>query len=780
MLIKNHSTPLLISLFLSFALLSGCGSSNKKSPEKSWFYEHEFTQDATLHAKIENTVILDIASLNQPEGSESHAARYEYEESGEYVFCIDPNEKYITEMTLSDDSGNIEFTLNKEDGCINLYLNAGKYAMQITHEASSVPESGTVAFIYHPSSDATGSVESPPSDTNVTDDSNPPYYALQVTGGSYDGHYLAAREIDFTYYWSYDSPHDWPGQEDFLKVISPSKTAYFEAKQHLFAFESEYIGGVLKGYNWEPYFMPACWPTKVLWTENDDDFFCVDSQDLSNTEEMPTIVFMSKLEHFSGTDNKFHLLNTQVVLFLKQGDEDQTYTLWNEGGGFILSTSSLYAAENSLMYRTISSKGPVNPTLFTMNKNMPLYKDGSQYTLKAHEAALSGTCDLEGPTYVINSDISEIPKAALLALPQIKSIKLGGDYTTLSLFSEKDFANLNKTVGMDADCLKDPISFDTVGSLKVFNAKKVFLSSHQCNYCNLAGADLSDLSLNNVSLRYANLTNTQFNDTIMQKADMRYAKLYGANLNYTDLNGSTLCGAFLNGNSLSRNNAASLTGAYLKNVNLADSNLNGANFDYANFHSATSTGCIPTNCGYTTCASAANATLDSASFTNAYMIGTDFSNSTIMVSDFTNTVLTGAKFKNATIAGDPDKGASTKFIGAFIQGADFSDAKISSTDFTSAYVDISGNNAMFFQLSSAHSEFAGWTPSGEKVCTMYSYTPPTTVPSVDSTCKCPDGSSGPCTDWKWTHPATDMNKSTQKASYISDPNPVCDNPNFNW
>ncbi len=771
-------------LLIAVVLLNSCGNSSSPQIEKAWFYENEFAKNSALHAKVENTIILDINSVQQLEGSEEHTVRYEYEERGEYVFCIDSDEKYIEKMILTDESSNRMLSVQKGDGCKNLYLDAGKYSMQITHDASKVPESGTVAFIHRPFSTNT---ENMLSDMNLTADSNPPYYALNVTGGSYDGQYLAAKKMDFLYY-SKDRylPYVFPNTKDFLAVVPLSESSNFKERRHLFTFKKDLSNNeAIEGYDWIPQQLiyGACVPDKILWTEDNDEFFCVDSQDESKMLEFPTKIFMSSLEHWpkpdpSNPDTKPVKFTMPVNLYLKEGNSN-IYELWYEGGGYVPpSDSSLYAAENTLMYRTGASKGSSDSTEFTINYNMPLYKDGSNYVLKAGEVALSESCDLKGATYIISSNISQIPKAALLALPQIKAIRLGGHYTTLSLFNEENFSSLQVTIGMDDACLKEPIDFDTVNSIQVFNAKKkVLLSSHQCDYCNLAGADLSNLSLNSVSLRYANMTNIQFNNSELEKADMRYAKFYGANLNYTDLNGSTMCGAFLNGNTLSSDRAATLTGAYLKNVNLADSNLNGANFAFANFYSETSNGCIPSDCNYTRCASASGATLDNANFNNAYLNGTDFSNSTVLGTIFTNAVLVGTQFKNAILNRDKDTGASTNFSGAFIQGADFSNATVANTNFTSAYVDLVDVNGslMFFKLNGSHSAFAGWTPAGDPVCTMSAYSAKTVTPSTDSTSTCPDGSSGGC-DSVWQNPKVPMDKSPQPASYYTDTDPVCNNP----
>jgi hypothetical protein len=63
----------------------------------------------------------------------------------------------------------------------------------------------------------------------------------------------------------------------------------------------------------------------------------------------------------------------------------------------------------------------------------------------------------------------------------------------------------------------------------------------------------------------------------------------------------------------------------------------------------------------------------------------------------------------------------------------------------------------------------------------YTYDNPTIAPLTDSSCICPDGSTGGCGDSVspiWSDPKVPMDQSYQEASYASDP--VCGPPNFNW
>ena len=145
---KYFKIILVFLLPVLFFFISCGTNNNQSSSDKAWYHEDDFIQDYSVHAKLETPVILDLGSDKE----EMHTVRYFYEESGEYIFCIDPNEKYITAMTLLDKNKNTVLSLEKEDSCKNLYIDAGRYSMQITHDTSKIPENGTVAFISSSSS----------------------------------------------------------------------------------------------------------------------------------------------------------------------------------------------------------------------------------------------------------------------------------------------------------------------------------------------------------------------------------------------------------------------------------------------------------------------------------------------------------------------------------------------------------------------------------------------------------------------------------------------------
>lgn len=92
-------------------------------------------------------------------------------------------------------------------------------------------------------------------------------------------------------------------------------------------------------------------------------------------------------------------------------------------------------------------------------------------------------------------------------------------------------------------------------------------SLNQCEYCNLAGVDLSGLDLSGqggVKLQHTDLSGATINNTNLSGAGLRFAILQRANLSRSNLETANLCSAQLNG-SVALANAADLFGAHLKN-----------------------------------------------------------------------------------------------------------------------------------------------------------------------------------------------------------------------
>ncbi|MBE9572081.1 MAG: pentapeptide repeat-containing protein [Proteobacteria bacterium] len=711
--------------------------------EKNWFYEHEFDQDDSLRAQPHHIVILD---LQPGDGLEpiTHSIPYEYTEEGDYTFCIDPDDAYITAMSLVNESGDEVLSINRDDGCAHGHLAAGMYTKHVTHDETAVSDAGTVAFISQPGSEYASSPQSLSNNMEQTASlfpEWPAYGALQVSGGDHDGKYLTAHPE-----WNSNYP-----RSIIPKVIplDSTTTSAFNNFEHLFSFET-----YSEAINEDPSFIGTYYfhsyqsdDNQTYFTYNpfscnDNSQLCIDSQNLFNGNVIMSIFW--------------DILPKETVQVEDKGDNE--FSLWMEAYPLSPLTGIYAAQENSFLYLTHFAEVPTNPTVFK-TLTMRFYEDGTKVgSLQEGEVAYFEGENYTGRAFVVSGSFED---SAPVALDTIQSIKFGFN-TTIQFFGQTNYDSLIRTMGADSGSIKPPLNGADIESLKLFNSKNILLSSSKCRYCNLANVDLNSLSLAGV--------------------DLSYAILYGANMNYCNLKGANLFQASLNGDLQSNNTAATLSGAYLKNVNLAYANLNGADFTAANFYHTTAKSCQPGDWSFANpCASAYGATMNSTKFINAYLNGVDMSNSDARGCIFTNAMLLGVHFNGANLDRDPITNASTSFIGAFIGGANFSNAKVYAASFSSVYViDLQEGKCLFFKLDAAHIGFADYWggPPRKSICVMFQYTDGFTKPATDLSNKCPGGGPGECSDEEWLSPEPPMDDAGQPAMFCNftndDPSDICE------
>jgi uncharacterized protein YjbI with pentapeptide repeats len=117
---------------------------------------------------------------------------------------------------------------------------------------------------------------------------------------------------------------------------------------------------------------------------------------------------------------------------------------------------------------------------------------------------------------------------------------------------------------------------DPLDEVRLMNVRQL-LVTNRCDYCDLAGVDLSGAHLIGADLRGAHL----------QGADLSWANLEGADLDKADLQGANLTGAFLTNASMVYANLddvnfaeahlyfVDVTGASMSNLNLANADIFG-------------------------------------------------------------------------------------------------------------------------------------------------------------------------------------------------------------
>jgi len=769
---RNFLPARILALGFVALMLSCEGNGHTPAEPRTWYYEPEFAEDSGLVAGPDHVVILDIMP---GEGLTDHSIPYQYDEGGPHLFAIESEDPFIARVEIFDRSGVLVAATEQGDGGVYLDLTAGGYTIKAYHDGTDVPPEGTVAFIRR---QIAGQSAAGPGRPNAGEGifaigpEYPAYVALQIVGGDYDGQYLAA--VTVTVKDSGGNPYIYV---NLLKPVPIDTTgSEFQNRGHLSSFETKDENpcyGDIPPF--ADYYCFHSWPYKKYLL---GDVFCCawspvncpDSQD-NKPGDSTIMTFMPQFT------NEYDYSTVGI-----QDIGDGTFVPWIVVG--FQPCSPMYAAENGYMYFTEYSSS-ASPDRFKIVDTFRFYKDGSQISKKDRQELKTGEVALyEGENYtgvavVLGASFSD---TTLIPLAQVKSVAFGlYTDTTIQFFSEPGFSgNLIKTVGVDMPNNLD-ITGDDIGSIKIFDSRKVLISSKKCPYCNLAGADLSNLNLDAADLSYANLMRASMHYSSLIKANISHALLHGANLTNANLSGASLYNAFLNGNTALNLGAATLTGAYLKNANLAGANLGGADFINASFYSGTyiQTGCAQDdqNPPFTkNCASAHGANMNATNFGNAYLAGADFSSATATGANFSGAILSGANFKNARLDWDSPTSAKTVFSGAFIGGADFTNATASGANFENAYVNFSEiGDCMLFTVSAEHTKFPGfYYQYGDCPCVMFAYSAPTAVVDTDSGNICPDGNTGPCDDTSWTSPSIPRDRSTQPNSSCNDTPPLCD------
>lgn len=426
------------------------------------------------------------------------------------------------------------------------------------------------------------------------------------------------------------------------------------------------------------------------------------------------------------------------------------------------------------------------PTPATFQVLYRYYPDGTQIgTLQEGEVAIFQECGFKGKAAVFAlsaPDLGEISGLGASLDNTAASIRISNN-TGVVLYTESQYGGASQAVTMDTDCSNGtPIGAGTVSSLQVQALlPTVAVSTGNCKDCVIQGVNIGKVDLTKVDLTGAFLDGTSLCGSTLQSttltgaslqclgelcADLSNTVLAGANLDHANLSGATLYAADLSGQPSSNLSAASVQQAHLKNANLSKAKLSGANFSSSNLYgdnasNGSSPGCGmnsssggSSNCGIFTnsCASAFQATLTDATFSDAYLYGLDLRGAGLQGTNFSRAVLTGANFGGAAITLSASSTVAS-FNGAYLQGTNLDQAGDGSgnapvADLTNAFLDFRANgNELFINLSGPiHNSFA--CPSGPPcgtptapppdVCVDVIYSLSSTVPGSDPNIGCPN------------------------------------------
>lgn len=268
------------------------------------------------------------------------------------------------------------------------------------------------------------------------------------------------------------------------------------------------------------------------------------------------------------------------------------------------------------------------------------------------------------------------------------------DYNFLTIVTDRESGvDLRSQLGRSADLQAGIPSDEIVAAWlaaaegNADNAEQVrrLLQTHDCNDCDLQGANLSQSSLDRADLEGANLERANLEGVSLEEADLEGANLRGANLENATLSGANLTTERLTQTSLRYANLsnANLTGANLEGADLGRANLRGANLTNANLSRTTRSNSWGTTTRriHTSLSGAdlSNANLNQADLRYAFLGDTNLSHADLRAADLGDATLNRANLSHADLSGADLEDASLReanLLGANLDEANLEDANL--------------------------------------------------------------------------------------------------------
>jgi uncharacterized protein YjbI with pentapeptide repeats len=723
-----------------------------------------------------------------------------------YKFCMDAQDEGADTLRLVDAAGKEEFSLKAGDPCVDVNPAAGTYTMQHAYGGAGAKRMVFVHPAAAPAAAPTALAAARsivPSALAASDPNYPEYWAVYEAG---TGKYLTFTGIN-DYGGNLDPNSGYRtafGCRGRIQAVADTGYFYWPddpttETRTLFGAASFFeitraSDGTPSGFGLPVYC--SNWPPSDgsgLSLDPDHHTFAVDNPLAWGVNERLWVVPLAydpdnPASSYVADNDNFHAETLTIQNFANNGF--QLKESW-----FNWTLSVLGGADQSLGLNTFGSSANFRLGFrYFPNGLPPSMADGSgTWILAPGEVAMFSGSDCTGAAMISEGVSLPVPpqptwpysQAHLAVLDDLLVSLQLGPQAAVSVYTGNVYQGDRKIFNASG-CLKFSDAGFPPGSIQLStDTAGIVVQTNSCEYCNLAGVDLSRLDLSaGVRLQHANLTGTRFANSDLSGADLRFATLQGANLNDANLESANLCLASLNANKTGA--AASLAGAHLKNANLYGANLDGADFTYASFYSDAPQSCQSSACdtyARPSCASAYLANMNSTRFPNAYLAGVDMGHVTANGAVFSGAILFGASFSGANLNRNAGTGAATDFSYAFLQGTDFTNAQVQYARFSNAYVDSdSSNTCMQTLLNNEYTGFPGLqvaNSSGQCVagvqqtptCIQYVYNG-ALLPATDATNSCPDGSSGPCTA-VWTKPVISQANASQKNATCQ-PAPLCD------
>ena len=759
--------------------VNGGGTPEPQFSERAWIDEQELALNPNLHAQHHQTVVLELKDTPANNGlalveETVHRLRYYLAKQTMIGYALDAQNPCIKGIVIDDGTGRRLIAINRETPAVQMLLNSGRYVMTVT-EVSPLPQHCSKVFIYSPQAAVTTPAKisalsaAPPGD--FTDNVLRLFGSVDQYG---QGHYYATDNPGANVQYVHNGPQlqtnglilkrfDRNCWDDNCSVNLNTQTD----KMFTLSRDQNSSSWILKNGNGKAFgcyvYGPGVSTYQYMFDASQSSgaiFGFIPSSPVDQSSGCYIKDFGRQIYYpFSfdltpgGTVHDFMFRISRLFC----GD-NYNNSCPRSVKGFIVNLQAAGATDRD----NDGYIGGVNGTiqthqdgLFPLHEVIRWHVDSANLpqTPQAGEVILYALPHYKGQALVLNTDTDYSKFPLVLNSFTVGSVKLAHDTTTIT-FGKSTTIGINTDDTSEMGLLLNSPESPYRANFSVFAAIKVVISN-SCPDCNLEGADLSGLALDNRDFSGTNFIDARLNNASLQKSNLKGAYLQGANLNYANLKGANLCRALLNA-SPNTSRSTSLSGAYLSGANLAYTQMIGAQMDHISFHNPFANTCAPDeNCNLNQmCSSAYKATLTGADFTGAYIPGLDLSGANLQQTTFSNAFALGTNFTGASLS-NTTSGVLSRFNQTVLLGALFDNASVQGVTFFGAFVDDPTNpppaskNAVVL-LSSLYTGASGSKHSGTQVCTEYALKANTSLPpTTDATVICPDGSSGPCNGAQW-------------------------------
>ncbi len=525
-------------LILAGLLLTGCNDDNNNDDsneaeintrDRSWIRESEFLVSNNLYATLDQILVLDLEPAAQGDTSLLLINSIPFQVTGgeQVAYCIPADEPHITELKVLTRTGQLKYRVTPGSDCTAVALSAGRYTLQVEHDASTIDPPGQLAFIRQTNA------------TSVMDDSaspSPPWDFFTFKGPN--GKYVSLA-----------NPESDPGALSATADTVTAETVFLTGKLGLLGSSScipgstslaPYASSPVAGLAWYP-------PISGGSLFPDDELLAIkidatttavkDSCKAAGKNEFGACVVSFTIKDLG--NHVFNLLSTDNCVH----QTGTTPIFLDEFNVLKLNPSAVETGASGTAFKVdytgyLCDGGPCSAT---------------DLNLKTGEVAVFSECNFQGPAIVFAADVADF--SVYNDAPSNKGIVYGirdnaaasiitGPDTLVELWTDAGSSGDNTVYGIPEDvaCLSNTPVDGQVSQMKIVSARQYISDTGGCDYCNLTGINLSDIDLGEKSFIKTTFISANLNGVSFKNATLKSTDFSGTG---TQLDGTDFSGALL-------------------------------------------------------------------------------------------------------------------------------------------------------------------------------------------------------------------------------------------